>query len=143
MRVLAWTVALCLLCVGEGFAQKPGCSAEKAKLAELETDHLRSWDSLYHSYIRYHSCDDGAIAEGYSEAVARILTDHWKTLPKCPPLYKSSPKFRTFVLRHIDATLAMTDLERIRKNAIRGCPANMAKDCGDIRNAVDRAINKP
>jgi len=143
MRVLGFVLALCLFSCNGAYGQRPGCTAKQGLRAEYETDNLKGWDSLYIWYVRYHNCDEGAIAEGYAEAVARLMVDHWSTLPKFPTLYKSSPKFRTFVLKHIDATLAMNDLERIRKNAIGGCPANMAKDCRDIRNAVDRAINNP
>ena len=46
-----------------------------SRRSEQEADSLTSWDGLYRSYKLFGRCDDGSIAEGYSESVARILAD--------------------------------------------------------------------
>jgi hypothetical protein len=92
-----------------------------------EADTLRTWDALYKSYSLYQKCDDGAIAEGYSESVARVLVDHWNTLPQLVELAKKEPKFLHFVLRHVDATGDAKDLERIKAEAKAQCPTGLRR----------------
>ena len=57
------------------YGQKPPCTDAMSRRSEQEADSLTSWDGLYRSYKLFGRCDDGSIAEGYSESVARILAD--------------------------------------------------------------------
>lgn len=120
--------------------QKPGCNDAQSSKALDEADQLRTWDALYKSYKSYRLCDDGAIAEGYSDSVARILAHHWGTLPRFASLGKEDDGFRKFVLRHIDATDDTEDLAVIEKNAKGRCPAGLTALCGDISRRAHRAI---
>ena len=63
-----------------GQAQQHVCTTAEGRRVMDEADRVRTWNALYKSYRLYRQCDDGAIAEGYSESVARILVDHWKSL---------------------------------------------------------------
>jgi len=116
---------------------KPECSDTEAQRAESEAVMLRSWDALYGSYKRYKHCDDGAIAEGYSEAVARILVDHWNTLSRLADIARKDTDFRRFVLRHIDETLNLEDVKNIRANAEKRCPSGLRDLCRDIRKQAE------
>jgi hypothetical protein len=71
-----------LFSVQTGHAQKRPCADAEGRRALDEAGELRTWDALHGSYSLYPQCDDGAIGEGYSESVARILVDHWTTLPR-------------------------------------------------------------
>ena len=113
--------------------RNPECSDTEAQRAESEAVMLRSWDDLYESYKRYKHCDDGAIAEGYSEAVARILVDHWNTLSRLADITHKDTDFRRFVLKHIDETLNLEDVKNIRANAEKRCPSGLRDLCRDIR----------
>ena len=68
-----------------GSSGKKACTLEESRKAESETDHLRDWTSVHRSYVRFSHCDDGSIAEGYSDAVGKLLADQWDqfSLP-CP-----------------------------------------------------------
>lgn len=88
-----------------------------AQRAEVEAETLRCWDDLYKSYKRYRRCDDGAIWEGYSESVARILVDHWATLSRFAQLAHKDQEFRRFGLKHVDETINGEDARTIRRNA--------------------------
>jgi hypothetical protein len=115
------------------------CPSEEARRAELQSDNLRTWHALYKSFESYRECDDGAIAEGYSESVARILVDHWKRLPELADLSFKDPDFGHFVLRHVDATLDIGDLDKIRHKASTQCPVALRKLCGDLRKQANLA----
>ena len=124
-------------------AEKHPCTVAEGSRALYETVMLRSWDALYRSYKEFGHCDDGAIAEGYSESVARILADHWNTLPRLAELAGKDAGFRTFVIKHLDATLNTDDLERIKKNATTRCPSALGKTCKDLAKQADDALNEP
>lgn len=119
------------------YASERACSSEQAKRAESAIDRLRSWRSLYNWYQSYRQCDDGAISEGYSEAVARTLVDHWDALPQFSSVAQRDSRFRRFVLRHIDETLNDTDLKTISSNAEKRCPSGLSKLCCDLKREAE------
>jgi hypothetical protein len=122
--------------------------AQKRPCAELETRMLNkaftlpSWETLYTSYRSYRQCDDGAIGEGYSESVARLLVDHWNSLPQLARLARRDAEFRAFVMRHVDATLNMDDVGKIRKGAKTLCPMGLQSVCNDLAKQADSALNE-
>jgi hypothetical protein len=125
-----------------GGAQHLSCSDTDAKKAFDEADNLRSWDALYASYNKYRSCDDGAISEGYSESVARIIVDHWSTMPQLGHILKKRADFRQFVLTHIDATLDEKDLQNIKAKAASQCPPTLAKLCNEVMHQADSVLKE-
>lgn len=122
------------------YGQQRPCSTAEADKADREASRLRSWGTLYNSYKRFHHCDDGSIAEGFSESVGRILVGHWNTLPEISSVSDNDPKFRTFILRHVSATLAIDDLKKIRRNALSRCPDGESEICKQLKIASDRAL---
>jgi hypothetical protein len=133
-------VAFAINCVIH--AQQPTCSATQSNHAEQEADTLRTWDGLYKSYVSYSKCDDGGISEGYSESVARILVDHWNTLPRLAYFIKRDPTFRHFVLKHVDATLDTADLKKVRALTNTKCPAGLISLCIELRRQSDIALKQ-
>jgi len=124
-------------------AQQRPCSTPDANQADREAGRVRTWDALYHSYRRFAPrCDDGSIAEGYSESVARILVDHWNTLPRLAELAEANHTFKKFVLRHVDATMDSGDLYKIRERALHDCPSDQKNICGQLKRAAEHAINE-
>jgi hypothetical protein len=123
-----------------GHAQKRPCTEVESRRALDQAGVLRSWYALYRSYKSYRQCDDGAIGEGYSESVARILVDHWNTLPQLARLARNDADFRAFVIGHVDATLNMDDVEKIRRNAKAQCPARLRIVCNDLAKQADSAL---
>ena len=67
------------------------------------------------------SCIDNAmtvlLVRATASPLARILSDHWNTLPELARLAGKDSRFRAFVIGHVDATLTMDDVRKIRKNA--------------------------
>lgn len=131
---------LALVSMQIAYAEVQPCTDAKAERALGNADTLRNWDALRGSYKEFGNCDDGAIGEGYSESVARILADHWNTLPRFVQLAENDPSFRRFVIRHIDSTLNADDLEKIKKAALTHCPSGLRKACGDIAKQADLAL---
>ena len=81
------------------------CNHQQAKQALVEADQLQNWNDVHRSFLRLGDCDDGAVGEGYSESVVRLLPHQWSTLPELWRLASSDKAFEEFVLRDVDACL--------------------------------------
>lgn len=115
------------------------CSEREATAADAMVDHPGSWANVNTTFTKYGHCDDGEIAEGNSEAVARLLVDHWDTLPQLAALIKRNPRLKAFVLRHIDTTLDTDDLTKIATLTASSCPAGMNALCRELGDAASKA----
>ena len=52
----------------------------------------------------YEHCDDGAIAEGFSESVSRLLVEDWRNVDYLFASPHSSAKFRAFVVKPVNVS---------------------------------------
>ena len=115
-------------------AERPGCDDAMGERAENEVDYLKTWDQIYDSFKRYSACDDGAIAEGYSDAVVRYARRPVGTSFRlCRLSVDRDKRFGEFVFKHIDATTDDHDLDRVVANADRHCPEGDGELCSTIR----------
>jgi hypothetical protein len=121
-------------------SQKHTCTQEEAKRASDELDQIKGWDDVYHSFKRFARCDDGEIAEGYSDTVAKLLAKHWEDLHTLSRLTSSDRPFEKFVLRHIDETDDENDLKAISGNAALHCPPNEKHLCSLIGARVKATL---
>jgi hypothetical protein len=131
-----------LLFAQHGYAEKHPCTEGEGRAALDEAVTLRSWDALYKSYKSYRQCDDGAIGEGYSESVARILVDHWNTLPRLAQLADKDAEFRAFAMQHVDVTLNVDDVEKVKTSAKARCPSGLRTLCSDLAKQADSALKQ-
>ena len=137
LAVLVFT----LLASSIAWAADP-CTDERARDAEMATDSMKTWSALYAGFKRYRGCDDGAIAEGFTEAVVHHLASDWKSLPEAAALVQKHPSFRAFFLRHIDASADTDELKKIDTLASSQCPKNLAALCSDIGKSVAQALSE-
>jgi len=114
------------------------CTKAEAMEAEKEADSLKDWDQVYRSYKRFSQCDDGAIAEGYSESITKLLAEDWKNSNRLLVLTSRSRIFRRFVLKHIDETVPGDRLASIANNARSECPAESRNLCLSIAKATGK-----
>lgn len=112
------------------------CTRDEAMQAETEASSLGSWDDVYVSYQRYSHCDDGAISEGYSEAVGRLLAKDWEHFGRLLELTRRHRSFEKFVIHHIDETVPSEYLQAIIKNTTQHCPRNAKRFCHAIAGAA-------
>lgn len=123
-------------------ARVKACSPREAAAADAAIDGLDSWTKLERAHKQYGHCDDGSIAQGHSEAVARLLVDHWSTLALLAELAQRDPAFKRFVLRHIDATLDTDDLDKIGTLAAAQCPPGSTPLCRELLHTAARAATQ-
>jgi hypothetical protein len=105
------------------------CTENEANLAYQEADTLKNWDAAYASFKRFGHCDDGAIAEGYSDSIVKLMALDWKQLEGLARLAEKDASFKNFVLRHVDETASYDDLITVVSNARTRCPEHLADFC--------------
>jgi hypothetical protein len=116
--------------------QQKSCTDAEEAQAEKAVDSLKTWDQVYRSYKQFAQCDDGAVAEGYSDAVGKLLANDWTHFPRLVRLAKTDKDFERFVVRHVDESLTGDTLQKISKNARTGCPADAHALCTQIADAA-------
>ena len=112
------------------------CSRPASLAAEVIAPAAGSWSDLYSSYQSYSQCDDGAIGQGFSDSVVRLLATQWESLPKLRDLAASDPKFGAFVLSHVDATADPDQLLAVGQFAANDCPVGLETLCKEITAAI-------
>ena len=115
--------------VATASAKKPR-TEEEAKQADNENDALKTWNSVHRFYKQFSQCDDGGVAEGVSEAVAKLLANQWDSVGELVKLGSKDKGFEDFVVRHVDETIDWDrDAPKIHENARLHCPANSRRLC--------------
>ena len=137
-RVVAVFVLVLGLAQSNSATDHP-CTASAAIQADEDVDHLSDWDHVYRSYQRFSQCDDGSVAEGYSDAIAKLLADKWDSFHRLVALSKGNRRFQRFVLQHINTTVSDDVLHRIARNTRSECPQGAQGLCNLIASAVSRA----
>jgi hypothetical protein len=115
------------------------CTKKEAKAAETASATARSWRQLYQLFERYSYCDDGAIAEGFSESVTLLLAEQWWNIRQFETVLRRDSAFREFVIRHIDETIPTERLNHIAGNANKRCPRSLKSLCLDIEAAAKKS----
>lgn len=123
-------------------AQERACTKADAIEAESSVSKLHTWEGIYKSFKRFRHCDDGAIAEGYSDSIVRILARRWDELESLIKLTSSDKDFYAFVLRHIDATADKSDIEKIISNSGKHCPKSAATICAEIEKTARNVLRE-
>ena len=129
-------VMVCVLMGTSAVSLAAPCNTQQERAAIDEAGSLKSWAALHKSFVKFGHCDDGAIAEGYSESVTNLLAEHWESLPELARLADRDNGFSRFVLRHINETVPPERLERIANNAQKRCPKRLSTLCGQIARSA-------
>lgn len=142
MRLVLITAALAVLFYAgqECNAQPPACPDVISTAAAVSEDHLKTWNDLSQLFKKYRGCDDGALAEGYSEFVVRTLAGRWDTLEELKKLAAEDKAFEALVLKHIDASADPADIVTILRNVKEHCPADSVQLCSAIEKAVRKTL---
>ncbi len=108
------------------------CNRSDYIAADNEVTNLRTWNELYKSFKKYGNCDDGGLAEGYSEVVATLLTSKWQTFPSLNKITLKDSSFKNFVIRHIDELMTPDQWNEIKTHSAKNCPNGCASLCEEI-----------
>jgi|SRR5579864_239155 len=139
MRVIPFVlISLFILSAFADDVPTKKCTQAEATQAEKGADSLKDWDQVYRAYKRFLHCDDGAIAEGYSDSVTKLLADDWKSFNRLQVLAERNNGFRAFVVKHIDESVPGDRLAKIANNARSECPGEGRNLCVSIAKATGK-----
>lgn len=138
MKCLPAMLALALLVSGHSYAKM--CNEKDAEAADMAVDNLTSWQAIQRNAVKYGHCDDGSIAEGNSEAIARMLVDKWDEIGELQVLVSHDEAFKSYVLKHINSTLDTGDLEQIVRLSTKECPTQNQSLCSDMELSAKKAL---
>lgn len=117
------------------------CTEEEARSAEAVVATANSWDQVYQQFRRYAHCDDGAIAEGFSESISLLLAEQWSDIQQLGAILISHSAFQEFVIKHIDETVPSRRLECIVRNVRERCPQGLEDICHEIETEVIQTLS--
>ncbi|WP_321778398.1 hypothetical protein [Sulfurimonas sp.] len=112
------------------FASTKECTKQEAIVAEEVIPKISNWIQFKSYYEQYYHCDDGSIAEGFSEVSANLLIHNWNK--EAQKLLYLNSSLKEFVIYHIDETLLDTQLKNVKSNLINTCPENLNDFCKKI-----------
>lgn len=122
-------------------AQTPdaACTRDEAYAAEVVTDYLTSWESVYRFYKQFRHCYDGAIAEGTEDKIQLLWANRWQELPRMLAFMKKDAEFKKFIWVVIDSEAFPQDtFDKVLAHATRRCPKEAGEFCKAIKSAGRR-----
>jgi len=90
------------------------------------------WAKLHALYVKYGRCDDGVIAEGFSDIVDKLVCRHWDHLDELFTL--NDDAFFDFVVSHLDESGDWVGPERDGLD----CPVGHKDHCRRLKEACRR-----
>lgn len=128
MKLFIKVFSLSFLSLVITFSCHAACSTYKAKNAEETISGIKSWSDLDEHFAKFYSCDDGAIAEGYSDVISTLITKKWKELNSL----QIDDKFKKFIVSHIDSTWQESKIISASNNVNHYCKDNIREICEAI-----------
>jgi hypothetical protein len=119
------------------------CTQKDAEHADENVGRLKDWGAVYRAFKLYGKCDDGSIAEGHSDAVAKLFANRWQSLHDFAKLARAHPLFDRFVFWHLDTTVNLEDGLAIIKNAQSRCPSDLKVLCRRLERAAKDPAGPP
>jgi len=128
-----------MVCADASAAQV--CSKEEMASSQAGAAAARDWDAMYDAFHRFSPCDEGGVAQAFTDSVAYLLSRHWDKLYDLEHFAEANRAFRAFVLKHIDATASEKDLRRILEHT-KDCPGYARPICREIENRARAALSE-
>jgi hypothetical protein len=126
-----------------GGTQAEGCTTAEQQRLSGELPHLTRWASIYASFKAYTPrCDDGGMAEGYTDAIVKVLANDWEGIVELEGFVHPDPAFLAFVIRHVDGSANLADLRKVLFNASQLCPHDLRRLCDSLVRATRGALRE-
>lgn len=128
--------------IGSAFANQNCPAAKYIQAEETLISARNTLDALYQHFQIFGACDDGELAEGYSDAVAQILGQKWGQFENFPATLTSNPEFKFWILKHIDSSASVQDLKKIIVNSDKCIRDRVDTLCGPVRTAAEKSVSE-
>ena len=125
-----------MLSAASVLAQDKPCTPAEASTAEKAIDRVVNWDQLYKVYKEFKHCDQGPVAEVYTEAVLRCLVE-WKKVEVLANGMAQDKDYNAWVVRHVRSATP-DDQKSVYARAKMSCPKGLDEWCTGLAD-----ISKP
>jgi len=109
------------------FAQDKACTPAEASSAEKAIDRVVNWDQLYKVYREFRHCDQGPVAEVFTEALLRCLVE-WKKVEGLANNMAQDKEYNAWVVRHVRSA-SPEDQKSVYARAKMSCPKGLDEWC--------------
>jgi len=116
-------VLIVMLGKGRVSAQADTCRA-RSRYIISEIKKVQDWNAFHKSFERFGSCDRARIAEEFSYAIGRLLSQHWGDVDVLVRLATEDKAFKAFILRHIDENIPEEEGQLLVRNCREHPPVN-------------------
>lgn len=138
------TILLLVMSVFATTASADNCTNMEAYAAETVTGYLDSWENVKKAYEQFRHCDDGAIAEGFDEAISLLWENQWDKLPEMLKYTSENKGFKVFIYKRIwSETVPEERWQTILKKSQMECPKGGEEFCSEIIRSGKAALNIP
>lgn len=140
-RFGAMIIAGAMCCISSAQAETDCTNAEQQRAVDSLVLASGSWPALRAHQQAWGHCDDGELAEGYSDAVVHLLAQSKAPWPELQQQVRRSPSFAAWVLKHVDASASSDELRQIMQNTA-ACTRREAANalCAHVRRAAQAAV---
>lgn len=133
--------AAALAFAGAASAQKTCTKADESN-AQKAIDKVSTWASLNSTWKSFRHCDTGAVGEGFTDAILRLVVD-WKGVNQLADAMARDADYKTFILDHLRSPEAKGDAPDVYSRAKANCPGGLAEWCKEIAAAVHEPPPRP
>jgi hypothetical protein len=126
--------AACLAAVSSHAADKP-CTKADAANAEKAIERVLNWPQLHKAWQDFRHCDTGPVADGYTDALMRMMVD-WKGVDQVASAMQKDPQYKEFIYSHVKSPAARDDHTMVYSRARTGCPKGLDEFCAELADSV-------
>lgn len=131
----AWIAAVACLGLNAAHAADKPCTKTDAANAEKAIDRVLGWPQLQKAWQDYKHCDTGAVADLYTDALMRLMTD-WKGMDALASSMQKDAQYKEFLYAHIKSPAAKDDYAMVYSRARTGCPKDLDEFCAELADTV-------
>ena len=131
LLIIAFVILLCGCNILQAKKIDDTCSQKMEKQALISIDKINSWQDMYDFYKNFKVCDDGAIAEGVSDNIIKLLIKQKIQFNK---LFEDRT-FQEFVLEHINELMTKKEAQIIKKK-IKQCKKPFNDFCKKVSKKI-------
>jgi len=123
------------LAFGAAHAADKTCTKADSANAEKAIERVLNWPQLQKTWQDYRHCDTGAVADGYTDALMRMMVD-WKGLDSLASAMQKNAEYKEFIYAHIKSPAAKDDHAMVYSRAKASCPKGLDEFCAELADTV-------
>jgi hypothetical protein len=127
--------AIALLASIPALAADKQCTRADIGNAQRSIDKVVTWAQLRKAYTDFRHCDNGDIADQFTDALLRLVVD-WRGVEEFAAAAQKDPDYMTFLITHLQSPAAKDDRETVYARAKKECPKSLDSFCAQVADAT-------